>query len=93
MNLALRDFHLTIQLTTTTIQLIGAESNIRIFYHRLLVPFTHNNYFFDDYSIHEEHYFQFLKQVYNSELTVETEEILALVGFLLTRFATKPIAE
>ena len=58
MNLALRDFHLTIQLTTATIQLIGAESNIRIFiivcWCLLLIIII-----FDDYSIHEEHYFQF----------------------------------
>ena len=89
MNQALRDFHLTIQLTTTTIQLIGAESNIRIFYHRLLVPFTHNNYFFDDYSIHEEHYFQFLKQVYSSELTVETEEIFGACWFFINTIRNK----
>lgn len=92
MNQALRDFHLTIQLTTTTIQLIGAESNIRIFitvcWCLLLIIII-----FDDYSIHEEHYFQFLKQVYSSELTVETEEIFGACWFLLTRFATKPIAE
>lgn len=60
-NQRLASYDLQIDLTKYTASILGKERAIRTFYHRLLIPFTHNNYFFEDYSIHESHYFQFLK--------------------------------
>lgn len=80
-NRQLQPFNIKIRLTSTSAYLTGEESAIRIFYHRLLVPFTHNNYFFEDYSIHEEHYLYFLTKDLKDELTVDTEQILEFAGF------------
>ena len=82
-NRQLQPYHLKIRATTKTIQLLGDESAIRIFYHRLLTPFTHNNYFFDDYTIHEEHYIQFLNNIKGSPLSVETEQIFGTCWFFI----------
>lgn len=53
-NQRLKPYHIRIKLTAKTAQLLGDESAIRIFFHRLLIPFTHNNYFFEEYAIHED---------------------------------------
>ncbi|MTD42020.1 HTH domain-containing protein [Erwinia sp. CPCC 100877] len=82
-NQQLTTFHISIQLTATEAQLIGNETAIRVFYHRLLVPFTHNNYFFTNYSIHESNYFRFLEQLNQSDLAVETEQIFGACWFFI----------
>ncbi|KAF1299993.1 hypothetical protein BAU16_13285 [Enterococcus sp. JM9B] len=88
-NQQLTAYHIRIKLTPTTIHLSGTESGIRIFYHRLLVPFTHNNYFFDDYAIHESHYFHFLKKLNQSNLAVETEQIFGACWFFINTIRIK----
>ncbi|MFK4567954.1 hypothetical protein ABH902_002535 [Enterococcus sp. UD-01] len=88
-NQQLSTFHIAIQLSATQAQLTGNETAIRVFYHRLLVPFTHNNYFFSNYSIHESNYFQFLKQLNQSDLAVETEQIFGACWFFINTIRIK----
>ncbi|MCU7357457.1 helix-turn-helix domain-containing protein [Enterococcus dispar] len=88
-NTQLQDYHLQIKLTATNAKIVGLESNIRIFYHRLLVPFTHNNYFFSDYAVHEVHYFQFLKQIQKAQIQAETEEIFGVCWFFINTIRNK----
>lgn len=94
-NRQLQPFNIKIRLTSTHGYLVGAESAIRIFYHRLLLPFTHNNYFFEDYSIHEEHYLDFLSKKLTKELSVDTEQIFGICWFFINSIRIKagcPIA-
>ena len=88
-NRQLQPFNIKIRLTSTSAYLTGEESAIRIFYHRLLVPFTHNNYFFEDYSIHEEHYLFFLTKDLKEELTVDTEQIFGICWFFINSIRIK----
>lgn len=88
-NKQLKSYHIEIKLTASSAQLLGEESAIRIFYHRLLVPFTHNNYFFTDYAIHEEHYFQFLKKINRSSVSVDTEQIFGACWFFINTIRIK----
>lgn len=88
-NRQLQPFHIKIRLTTTQASLVGAESAIRIFYHRLLLPFTHNNYFFEDYSIHEEHYLYFLTKKITTDLSVDTEQIFGICWFFINTIRIK----
>ncbi|EOH95997.1 helix-turn-helix domain-containing protein [Enterococcus pallens] len=88
-NKHLKPYHIQIKLTAKTAQLAGDESSIRIFFHRLLIPFTHNNYFFEDYAIHEEHYSQYLKQLNQSPLAVETEQIFGTCWFFINAIRVK----
>ena len=88
-NKQLKEFSIQIKVGTNISELCGDESAIRIFYHRLLLPFTHNNYFFDDYSIHEEHYFQFLKRLNTSDLSVDTEQIFGACWFFINTIRIK----
>lgn len=89
MNRHLKPYHIQIKLTAKTAQLTGDESAIRIFFHRLLTPFTHNNYFFEDYAIHEEHYAHYLKQINQSPLAVETEQIFGTCWFFINAIRIK----
>lgn len=89
LNRQLSAFQLQLKVTTKNIYFKGDESAIRILYHRLLTPFTHNNYFFEDYSIHEAHYFQFLKTLYSTELSVQTEEIFGTCWFFINTIRIK----
>uniref|UniRef100_UPI00403F8AFD helix-turn-helix domain-containing protein n=1 Tax=Candidatus Enterococcus willemsii TaxID=1857215 RepID=UPI00403F8AFD len=89
MNQQLHAYHIQIKLTTNTAKLVGNESAIRIFFHRLLIPFTHNNYFFEEYSIHEEHYFRYLKQLEYASLAVETEEVFGMCWFFINAIRIK----
>jgi hypothetical protein len=89
MNRYLQTYHIKIKLTTKTAQLLGNESAIRIFFHRLLLPFTHNNYFFENYAIHEEHYYHYLKQINQSSLAVETEHIFGTCWFFINTIRMK----
>ncbi|HAQ3729850.1 TPA: HTH domain-containing protein [Enterococcus faecium] len=64
-NQRLASYDLQIDLTKYTACILGKERAIRTFYHRLLIPFTHNNYFFEDYSIHTN---STLSSLYDSAL-------------------------
>lgn len=88
-NRQLEPYQIKISLTAQAAQLVGDESAIRIFYHRLLVPFTHNNYFFEEYSIHEEHYFFFLTKSLTQAIRVETEEIFGICWFFINSIRIK----
>lgn len=88
-NRHLQPYHIRIKLTAKTAQLLGDESAIRIFFHRLLLPFTHNNYFFEDYAIHEEHYYRYLEQLAQSPLAVETEQIFGTCWFFINVIRVK----
>ncbi|MGG5329753.1 helix-turn-helix domain-containing protein [Enterococcus sp. AZ163] len=88
-NQHLKPYHIQIKLTAKTAQLLGNESAIRIFFHRLLTPFTHNNYFFEDYAIHEEHYSHYLKQLTQSPLAIETEQIFGTCWFFINTIRLK----
>ncbi|MBM7712369.1 helix-turn-helix domain-containing protein [Enterococcus xiangfangensis] len=88
-NQQLAAFNIKIHLTPAQAILTGDESAIRIFYHRLLLPFTHNNYFFADYSIHEEHYLHFLTKELPEESTVDTEQIFGICWFFINSIRIK----
>lgn len=88
-NRQLQLFNIKIRLTSTSAYLMGEESAIRIFYHRLLLPFTHNNYFFEDYSIHEEHYLYFLTKELTEDLAVDTEQIFGICWFFINSIRIK----
>lgn len=89
LNLSLSPYHLQIKLTRHTAEITGKEQTIRLFYHRLLLPFTHNGYFFEDFSVHESHYFRFLKQIDQTDLAVETEEIFGVCWFFINTIRIK----
>ncbi|MGG5370360.1 helix-turn-helix domain-containing protein [Enterococcus sp. AZ196] len=88
-NRQLQPFNIKIHLTSSRAYLSGEESAIRIFYHRLLLPFTHNNYFFEDYSIHEEHYLRFLTKELTEDLSVDTEQIFGICWFFINSIRIK----
>lgn len=88
-NRQLQPFNIKIRLTATSAYLQGEETAIRIFYHRLLLPFTHNNYFFEDYTIHEEHYLHFLTKELTEELLVDTEQIFGICWFFINSIRIK----
>lgn len=88
-NQQLRSYNIKISLTTKRARLIGDESAIRIFYHRLLLPFTHNNYFFEDYSIHEEHYLHFLEKELSNEQRIQSEQIFGICWFFINTIRSK----
>lgn len=88
-NHQLSNFQVSIKVTTKKIQFLGDESAIRILYHRLLTPFTHNNYFFEDYAIHEAHYFQFLNNLHSTDIFVQTEEIFGTCWFFINTIRIK----
>ncbi|MDU6522831.1 MAG: helix-turn-helix domain-containing protein [Enterococcus sp.] len=88
-NQQLAPYQIKIKLTTYQASLTGAESAIRIFYHRLLLPFTHNNYFFEDYSIHEEHYLYFLTRELAGDTAVDTEQIFGICWFFINSIRIK----
>ncbi len=89
LNRSLVDYHIQIKLTRYTVEIIGQEQTIRLFYHRLLLPFTHNSYFFEDFSVHESHYFRFLKKINQTDLAVETEEIFGVCWFFINTIRIK----
>lgn len=89
MNEQLAPYNITIRLSARQAQLTGEESAIRIFYHRLLLPFTHNNYFFEDYTIHEEHYLTFLMKDISGDSAVETEQIFGICWFFINSIRIK----
>ena len=82
-------YELQIEQNRHRLSFSGEEETIRLFYHRLLMPFTHNNYFFEDYSIHESHYFRFLKRLRQAELAVDTEEVFGICWFFINTIRIK----
>lgn len=88
-NRKLKKYQIRIKLSNGTYQLSGEETTIRIFFHRLLLPYTHINYFFNDYSIHEVHYSQFLKEISQSNLKVDTEHIFGMTWFFINTIRIK----
>ncbi|MHC5250144.1 helix-turn-helix domain-containing protein [Enterococcus sp. LJL90] len=88
-NRQLKPYEIKIKVSAKTAELIGNESAVRIFFHRLLLPFTHNNYFFEEYSIHEGHYFDYLKKLNRSPLAVDTEQIFGVCWFFINTIRVK----
>lgn len=52
-NASIQAYQIQIDLTPQSMSWQGDESSVRIFYHRLLLPFTHTNFFFNDYAIQQ----------------------------------------
>ncbi|MBL1229143.1 helix-turn-helix domain-containing protein [Enterococcus sp. BWB1-3] len=88
-NQKLKDFQLRITVSATAISLTGEESSIRVFYHRLLLPFTHNNFFFEEYAIHQTNYRDFLARISRAGIGIETEEIFGTCWFFINTIRIK----
>lgn len=89
LNKELKDFQLKIHVSATVFQWQGEESSIRIFYHRLLLPFTHDNFFFEDYPIHQANYASFLRRLDRTMLRVDTEEVFGTCWFFINTIRIK----
>lgn len=89
LNKELKNFQLKIKVSSTAFQWNGEESSIRIFYHRLLLPFTHDNFFFDEYPIHQANYATFLRRLDRTILKVDTEEIFGTCWFFINTIRIK----
>lgn len=89
LNKELKTFQLKIKVSAVSFEWIGDESSIRIFYHRLLLPFTHNNFFFDDYPIHQANYAHFLRRIARTLLNVDTEEMFGTCWFFINTIRIK----
>ncbi|MHC5218371.1 helix-turn-helix domain-containing protein [Enterococcus sp. LJL128] len=89
LNKALKSIHLQINLSQSAFEWVGEESSIRVFYHRLLVPFTHDSFFFEDYSIHERHYIDFLAKLDKTMLGISTEQIFGTCWFFINTIRIK----
>ncbi|MGL4695555.1 helix-turn-helix domain-containing protein [Enterococcus larvae] len=89
LNKELKMFQLKIKVSATSFEWIGEESSIRIFYHRLLLPFTHNNFFFDEYPIHQANYAHFLRRIDRTMLKVDTEEVFGTCWFFINTIRIK----
>lgn len=88
-NRGLKPYNIRIQVNTKKARLSGSEISIRVFFHRLLLPFTHNNYFFEDYRIHESHYLSFLQSLEREELHVLSEQIFGTCWFFINTIRMK----
>jgi hypothetical protein len=88
-NRALKPYDIRIRLNSKYASLLGNEVNIRIFFHRLLLPFTHNNYFFEEYTIHESHYLTFLEKLKRNNLQVSVEQIFGTCWFFINTIRIK----
>lgn len=88
-NRGIKPYNIRIQLNAKQAKLSGSEISIRVFFHRLLLPFTHNNYFFEDYAIHESHYLIFLQSLKRQELDVLSEEIFGTCWFFINTIRIK----
>lgn len=88
LNKELRPYQLKIS-TKGKVTLVGSEADIRIFYHRLLLPFTHANFFFDDYPIHESFYHQFLKELDRDQLAPSLENIWGICWYFINTIRIK----
>lgn len=88
-NRSLKPYDIRIRLNSKEAMLLGNEVNIRIFFHRLLLPFTHNNYFFENYTIHESHYLRFLEKLKRNDLHVSVEQIFGTCWFFINTIRIK----
>jgi hypothetical protein len=88
-NRGIKPYNIRIQLNAKLAKLAGNEISIRVFFHRLLLPFTHNNYFFEDYAIHESHYLNFLQSLKQQELDVLSEQIFGTCWFFINTIRIK----
>jgi hypothetical protein len=88
-NRGIKPYNIRIQLNAKLAKLAGNEISIRVFFHRLLLPFTHNNYFFEDYAIHESHYLNFLQSLKQQELAVLSEQIFGTCWFFINTIRIK----
>ncbi|WP_321382538.1 helix-turn-helix domain-containing protein [uncultured Enterococcus sp.] len=89
LNKELKAFQLKISVSAASFEWAGDESSIRIFYHRLLLPFTHNNFFFDEYPIHQANYAHFLRRINRTLLKVDTEEVFGTCWFFINTIRIK----
>lgn len=89
LNQQLEKYNLTIQLNHSSIQWTGEEINIRVFYQRLLVPFTHNNFFFENYPVHQVNYIRFIQRLNKKKVQVMTEEIFGTCWFFINAIRIK----
>ncbi|WP_368250541.1 helix-turn-helix domain-containing protein, partial [Enterococcus sp. 2201sp1_2201st1_B8_2201SCRN_220225] len=89
MNQELTDFQLTIRLTRSQLSWVGEESSLRVFYHRLLTPFTHQHFFFEDYQVHESNYRDFLASLKRQNKQAKTEEIFGICWFFINTIRIK----
>lgn len=89
LNKSLTDFSLRIRITNRVIRFEGSEINIRVFFHRLLLPYTHNNYFFEEYTIHESHYYHFLDRLTKAKLQIDVEQIFGTCWFFINSIRIK----
>lgn len=89
LNRELKAFQLKIKLTTRELAWVGEESSLRIFYHRLLTPFTHQHFFFEDYQVHESNYRDFLVRLQRQGKTAKTEEIFGICWFFINTIRIK----
>ncbi|OTN76052.1 hypothetical protein A5886_001128 [Enterococcus sp. 8G7_MSG3316] len=89
LNQTLVDFSLQIRVTASKIVVEGNEINLRLFYHRLLLPYTHNNYFFSEYTIHESHYYEFLTALNKNKLDIDVEQVFGTCWFFINTIRIK----
>lgn len=82
-NPELEAYQIQIDLKPQTMSWQGEESSIRIFYHRLLMPFTHTNFFFSEYAIKQENYERFLTRLERQDLDVKNETIFGICWFYI----------
>lgn len=89
MNQKLADFQLRIQLSRSQLRWVGEESSVRVFYHRLLTPFTHQHFFFEEYQVHESNYRDFLAGLKRQNKQAKTEEIFGICWFFINTIRIK----
>ncbi|MGX7030134.1 helix-turn-helix domain-containing protein [Vagococcus zengguangii] len=89
LNRALKEFKLKLHISSRIIQITSSELSIRLFFHRLLLPFTTNNFFFDDYVIHASNYQRFLARLERQGLGIKNEETFGLCWFFINTIRIK----
>lgn len=83
LNKRLNHYHLQINVTLGNLYWEGDELQIRIFYHRLLMPFTHEKFFYEEYHMHEAHYKSFLRRLEHHKSAPASEEIFGICWFYI----------
>lgn len=89
MNQVLKPFQLKIEQTSTDIYWVGEETAIRIFYHRLLLPFTYDHFFFEEHVVNKENYLFFLRRLERSKRQVDTEIDFGVCWFFINTVRIK----
>ncbi|MFL2134270.1 helix-turn-helix domain-containing protein [Desemzia sp. FAM 24101] len=83
LNERLSYYHLQINLASGNLFWEGDELQIRMFYHRLLMPFTHEQFFSKEYHMHQVHYEGFLRRMERQESAPASEEIFGICWFYI----------